>query len=186
VIDHADMLRHYDHGAILSEADNVLSQIDDLMPLYEQYGNLHGAPYEEDAEYYLAIQGPHDARYPHLLRAFLISQQSRQFRVLWDALFTMNEIGLTEWTYLQTCQQFLAAFSVDAPVKQQVIISGHIITPLGGHMLVNRCHFRLSSATHARPRESGRYLLLDCAKPIRAANELIGCLGSVFDDEDDE
>lgn len=182
-IDYVDDLRHFDHAAILDEADNVLRQSDDLTPLYRQYGALYGAPYEEEVGYYLAVRGPSDPRYPHLLRAFMISQQNRQFQMLWDALFTVNEIGLTEWVYLQTCQRFLAAFSADAPAEQRVIISGHMATPLGGHMLVNRCHFRLSSATHACPREAGRYLLLDCARPVRSANELINNLGSVFEDD---
>jgi hypothetical protein len=185
VVDKAELLWHFDHGAILREADTVLSQTDNLAPLYNQYAALYGAPYAEEAEYYLAVRGPNDPRYSHLLRAFTISQQSRSFKILWDALFTMNEVGRTEWVYLQTCQQFLRAFSVGAPVEQRVMVSGHIVTPMGGHMLVNRFHLRLSSATHARPREAGRYLLLDCARPVRAANELIGHLGNVFEDDDD-
>jgi hypothetical protein len=147
---------------------------------------LYGAPYEEEADYYLAVRGPDDPRYTHLLRSFMISQQSTPFRILWDMLFTVNEIGLTEWAYLQGCQRFLSTFSVDAPAEQRVLVSGHMITPMGGYMLVNRCQFRLSSAAHARPREAGRYLLLDCAKPARAANDLLGCLGSVFDDDDED
>ncbi len=186
VCEHVDLLRHFDHGAILQDADHALSMTDDLTPLYQQYSLLYGAPYEEEADYYLAVRGPGDPRYTHLLRAFMISRQSTPFRILWDALFATDEIGLTEWAYLQGCQQFLAAFSVDAPAEQRVLVSGHMITPLGGHMLVNRCHFRLSSATHARPREAGCYLLLDCATPARAANDLLGCLGSVFDDDEDD
>jgi len=160
-----------------------LGQADDLTPLYRQYGAVYGAPYEEEAAYYLAIQGPDDPRFAHLLRAFMISRQSRTFQMLWDTLFTMNETGLAEWVYLQICQQFLAALSVGAPGEQRVIVSGHIVTPLGGYVLVNRCHFRLASATHARPREAGRYLLLNCASPVHAANDLIGCLGSVFEEK---
>jgi hypothetical protein len=186
VCEYVALLRHFDHEAVLREADRALSQADDLTPLYQQYGTISGSPYDEEAEYYLAIHGPRDPRYAHLLRAFMISQQSAPFRVLWDMLFTMNEIGLTEWAYLQGCQQFLSAFSVDAPVEQRVLVSGHMVTPMGGYMLVNRCQLRLSSATHARPREAGRYLLLNCAKPTRAANDLLSCLGSVFDDDDDD
>jgi hypothetical protein len=186
VCEHVDLLRHFDHEAILRDADQVLSQTDDLTPLYQQYGALHGASYGEEADYYLAVRGPGDPRYTHLLRAFMISQQSTPFRILWDLLFTMNEIGLTEWAYLQGCQQFLSTFSVDAPADQRVLVSGHMVTPMGGYMLVNRCQLRLSSATHARPREAGRYLLLDCAKPVRAANDLLGCLGNVFEDDADD
>jgi hypothetical protein len=181
----ADELRCFDHQAILREADLTLAQADDLEPLYRQHSAVYGAPYEEDAEYFLAVRSKRDPRYPHLLRAFMIARQNSAFQALWDLLFTQNEIGLTEFAYLQTCQQFLAAFSADAPAPQRVIVSGHIVTPMGGYMLVNRCHFRLSSATHARPRDAGRYLLLDCAKPVQSANMLLNGLGSVFEDDED-
>jgi len=68
-----------------------------------------------DRQQYLAVNGPEDPRYPHLLRAFLIGNQSKQFQVLWDALFTQNEQTLSELVYLKSCQDFLAAFSADAP-----------------------------------------------------------------------
>jgi hypothetical protein len=185
VIGRVDALRHFDHAAILRETDEVLAQADDLTPLYKQYGQLYGTPYADDAEYLLAVEGPDDPRYAHLLRAFTISRQSREFHLLWDALFTMNEVGIAEMAYLQVCQQFLAAFSADAPAPQRVMVSGHLVTPTGGHALVNRFHLRLSSAAHARPCEAGHYLLLDCAQPVSAANELLACLGSVFDDDEE-
>jgi hypothetical protein len=148
------------------------------------YGQIYGQSYEKDAEYLLAINGPNDPRYPHLLRAFVISHQSREFSLLWDALFTMNEVGLAETAYLQACREFLETFSVEAPVPQRVMVSGHIVTPAGGHTMGNRYHLRLSSAAHARPREAGQYLLLDCTRPVSAANELSAHLGNVFEDEE--
>jgi hypothetical protein len=181
IAQHVALLREFDHQAILQDADHVLHQTEDLEALFRQYSEVYGGSYEEEAGYFLAVNGPRDPRYPHLLRAFVISHQSKPFQVLWDALFTQNELGLTESAYLQCCREFLSALSVGAPAKQQVIVSGHVVTPLDGYTLVNRHHLRLSSATHARPREAGRYLLLDCAKPVRAANELLGALGSVFE-----
>jgi hypothetical protein len=183
VIDRADELRHFDHQAILRDADNVLAQADDLTPLFRQYSAVYGSPYAEDAEYYLGVKGPNDPRYAHLLRAFVISRQSEPFKLLWEAMTTQNEAGLTEFAYVQACQKFLAAFSSDAPVPQRVLVSGHMITPMGGYALVNRFHLRLSSGTHARPRDAACYLLLDCTKPVRSANELMGSLGSVFEDD---
>jgi hypothetical protein len=181
-----ETLRDFDHCAILREADQTLAQAPDLTTLYRQYGQLLGADYAGEARYALSVSGPGDPRYPHLLRAFMISQQSKPFQVLWDALFTQNELGMAEWAYVQLTQEFLAAFSEGAPAPQRAIVSGHIITPLGGYNLVNRFHLRMSSATHARPREAGRYLLLDCAKPVYGANELLGTLGNVFTEEDDD
>lgn len=181
VLKHVDILHYFDHQAILQEADAALSQSSDLTDLYSQYASIHGLPYQDIAYQYLAVDGPQDPRYPHLLRAFLIGNQSRQFQVLWDALFTQNEQGLPDLVYLKTCEEFLAAFSVDAPADQQVIVSGHIATPRGGHKLVNIHQLRLSSAAHAHPRQAGQYLLLDCSKPVQSAHELLVCLRNVFD-----
>jgi len=133
------------------------------------------------ARHYLTVEGPDDPRYPHLLRGFIISQQSREFAMLWDMLFTQNEFGLTPTAYLAGCQQFLSAFSAGAPTPQTVVVSGHIVTPRG-FALVNRYHLRVSSAAHARPREAGMALLLDCAAPVKSADELLPNLLSVFED----
>lgn len=176
-----DVLCDFDHHAILKEADDVLAQAENLSELYDAYAHMLGRPYDEMARHYLAIQGRNDPRYPELLRAFMISHQSAQFDILWNALFTQNESGLTEQAYLNGCQEFLRQFSAGAPVPQRVIVSGHIVTPSGGYTLPNRYHLRVSSATHARPRESGCYLLLDCARPVESAIPLTVHLHSVFD-----
>ena len=180
-VGHVETLRRLDHDALLAEADNTLAQADDLEPYYDQYANVTGEPYREAARRLHAINGPADPRYPHLLRGFAISQQNRQFDILWNALFTQNESGLTEEAYTNGCQVFLQTFSVDAPCPQNVIVSGHIATPSGGHTLVNRQHLRMASAAHARPREAGQYLLLDCTLPQRAAPQLLGSLRNLFD-----
>jgi len=180
-IRHADTLRYFDHQALLDEADATLAQAPDLAPLYQQYGGIHGAPYDELARHFLAVDGPDDPRYPHLLRGFMISQQSPAFAALWDALFTQNEYGLTPTAYVTGCQEYLRAFSAGAPVPQTVVVSGHIVTQRG-YALVNRYHLRVSSAAHARPREAGMALLLDCAGPVRSADELLHNLIGVFDE----
>lgn len=184
VIQRVDNLRQLDHRAILDQTDAILREADDLTPLYQQYSAIYGAPYAEDAEELLAITGPSDPRYPHLLRSFMISQQSQEFKLLWTALFTQNERGLPDSTYTSVCDEFLAAFSVDAPAPQRAVVSGHIGTP-GGHTLVNRHHLRLSSAAHAHPREAGEYLLLDCAHPVHSAASLIQHLDSAFEIDDE-
>lgn len=181
VIKHVDVLQYYDHQTILQDADTVLSQSSDLTELYKQYAAIHGTSYQQIAQHYLAVNGPEDPRYSHLLRAFLISNQSKQFQVLWDALFTQNESALSELIYLNSCLEFLDAFSVGAPAPQRVMVSGHIATPRGGHALVNTHHLRLSSAAHAHPREAGQYLLFDCSKPVQSAHELLSGLRNVFD-----
>lgn len=180
VVMHADLLRHFDHDAILANADDILAQSDDLDALYEQFQRLYGVPYEEMAFRDLAIRGRQDPRYPHLLRAFMIGRQSAEFRVLWNALFTQNEYGLTSQVYANGCAQFLRAFSTGAPAEQQVIASGHITTP-NGQTVVNPYHLRFSSAAHARPRTAGVYLLLDCAAPVEGAHQLVPHLRPLFE-----
>jgi hypothetical protein len=178
---HLHTLRTFDHQALLQEAEDVLGQTDDLDGLLRGYAKLSGASYDEMARHYLAVDGPDDPRYPHLLRAFMITQQNKRFEVLWDALFTQNERGRSRSDYRRDCQDFLEAFSVDAPDEQQVVVSGHIVTPDGGYAVVNKHHLRVSSATHARPRDAGQFLLLDCAQPVRSASDLLDGLWDVFD-----
>ncbi|NDJ78727.1 MAG: hypothetical protein GYB65_20955 [Chloroflexi bacterium] len=177
---YVDALRHFDHYALLEEADYVLSQSDNLDLLFHQYRSIFGAPYDELAQHYLAINGPDDPRYTHLLRGFMIGEQDRQFGVLWDALFTQNEAGRTRTSYQRLCTEFLEAFSEDAPTPQRVVVSGHIAARDGAE-LVNTYHLRLASAAHAIPRESGLYLLLDCERPVRTAQTLLDHVYPVFD-----
>ncbi|NTW77493.1 MAG: hypothetical protein HGB33_06925, partial [Syntrophaceae bacterium] len=51
-----------------------------------------------------------------------------------------REIGIPGPIYLNGTQQFLAAFSMDAPAEQRVVVSGHIVTPEGGFRVVNAYH----------------------------------------------
>lgn len=179
VIAFADQLRAYDHCTVLHEADRLLTELDPLDEAYRLFGSQHGAPYDQLAHHTLAVDGPADPRYAHLLRGFLIGQRSRTFGMLWDLLFTRNEFGLNAAAYLNGCQRFLEAYSTDAPVPQRVMVSGHIATS-GGHAVVNAHHLRLSSAAHAHPREAGEYLLLDCARPVPTADALLPWLRPVF------
>lgn len=179
-IQQVDELRTFDHNVLLDEADLILGQADDPDDLYSQFRTIYGVPYDEMAYRYLAIEGPQSPRYPHLLRGFMIARQSQRFQALWNALFTQNEYGLTEQSYLKLCLTFLEAFSAGAPAPQHVMVSGHIATPRGGHHILNTTHLRLASAAHARPRDAGEYLLLDCAKPVQTAQDLLDHLHPVF------
>lgn len=186
VIDQVNRLRHFDHRALLANADDVLAQAPDLAPLYRQYSTVYGTSYAEDAHELLAIQGADDPRYAELLRGFIISQQSESFRLLWDALFTQNERNMSDTEYLHVCEDFLDAFSEGAPGPQRVVVSGHIVTPGGGYKVINRYHLRLASAAHARPVTAGLYLRLDCAQPMHSAIDLMHRLDSVFVDNEED
>jgi hypothetical protein len=174
-----EKLSHFDHQAILSEFTHALSL--NLYPeqLRSLYGQTMGMPYEVLARYYLAVEGPEDPRYDNLVRSFMISQESHDFELLWDALFTRCEQGVPRALYERLVSMFLDAFSQGAPAVQKFIVTGHI-TVKGGHAVVTPQHLRIASATHATPREAGQYLMLDFAKPVASIDDLVVSLGSVF------
>jgi len=101
----------------------------------------------------------------------MIGQQSHEFEMLWDTLFTRCEQSLPLPLYERLLSVFLEAFSKDAPTPQRFLVTGHMVVQ-GGHAVVTPHHLRIASAAHARPREAGEYLLLDCGKPVDSMAEL--------------
>lgn len=179
-IKRVERLRFFDHDDLLRDADQTLARQENLNKVYEAYAELSGHSYEELARAYLAVTGPDDPRYSHLMRALFISERDHRFSVLWDFLFTQNERGLVPAAYDQICRLFVDAFSVGAPAAQHFCVSGHVVVPNGGYVTLNDYHFRFASATHARPRESGVYLLFDSQQPLRKAGEMAAKVRSVF------
>jgi hypothetical protein len=178
-IEHLDLLRNFDHQAIINEFDHVLKinqQPDQLRALY---GKTFGLPYEMLAKHYIAAESANDPRYDHLLRAYMISQQSEAYEILWDALFTRCEIGMAFPLYQRLLNTFLDAYSIGAPAPQRFLVTGHIPVR-GGHAVIAESHLRLASAAHAQPREDGEYLLLDFGAPIASMSELEKRTQSVF------
>lgn len=173
-------LRNFNHDELLHAADQTLAQQENIEKVYDTYAHLSGQSYEELARKYLAVNGPNDPRYSHLMRALYISETNPNFAMLWDFLFSQNERGLVESAYEQICRRYLDALSVGAPAPQQVCVSGHIVIPEGGYKVLNERHLRFASGIHARPRENGRYLLMNCQTPIKKASELVPMLNTVF------
>jgi len=172
-------LRRFDHAAIRSEYNDVLALNPKPDQLRSMYGEAMGMPYEVLARHYLAVNGPDDPRYDDLLRAFMISEHSREFEVLWSALFTRCEKELSPALYERILGKFLETLSAGAPEPQRVLVTGHIDVT-GGHQLVTPRHLRLASAKHANPREAGEYLLFDADQPVESAEDLVSRLGTVF------
>jgi hypothetical protein len=175
-----DTLAHLDHRAVLEEFDHALS----INPYPEQLRSLYsktmGMPYEMLARYYLGVSGPEDPRYDYLIRSIMISQQSREFELLWDMLFTRCEQTLPLPLYERLLSVFLETFSKGAPAPQRFLVTGHI-TVVGGHIAVTPQHLRLASAAHAQPREAGEYLLIDFGRPVESMATLEASLGTVFE-----
>jgi hypothetical protein len=118
-----------------------------------------------------------DPRYDHLLRGFLAAS-SPSFDLLWSALFTRCEEEYGPADYAIFLDAMLKELSLDF-FPQYVLISGHMKTP-GGYRIVAGRQLRLASAAHARPREAGRYLVFDAARPVSTVNDLLSGLHSVY------
>ncbi len=80
--------------------------------------------------------------------------------------------------YAETLRLVLQHLST-AYVSQQVLVAGHIAVQDGFQIIAER-HLRIASGSHARPRETGRYLLFDTARPINTAADLLPNLHSVY------
>jgi Calcineurin-like phosphoesterase len=174
-----DKLRQFDHQTVIKEFDHALSINPHPEQLRALYGQTMGMPYEMLARYYLAVSGPEDPRYDQLIRSFMISQQSKEFELLWDMLFTRCEQGTPLPLYERILETFLEKFSEGAPAPQRFLVTGHMVVK-GGHAVVTPQHLRIASAAHARPREAGEYLLMDFGKPIETMDNLLGTLNRIF------
>ena len=138
-------------------------------------------PYDDTIREYFAINGPEDPRYDHFLIGAVATSSHPDFQLLWEALFTRNELQYDAEAYELMQQSTLEALSWQFE-PQQVLVSGHIDCK-GGYKLVGEKQLRFASAKHALPRESGVYLLFDAEKRVKTAVELIPHLGSVFKSE---
>jgi hypothetical protein len=175
-----ETLRQLDHRAVLEEFDYALSINPHPEQLRSLYAQAMGMPYEVLARYYLAVSGPEDPRYDYLIRSMMLGQESKEFELLWGALFTRCEQGVPLVLYERLLSVFLDTLSQGAPAPQRFLVTGHLPVKKGGYEVVTKQHIRLASATHARPRETGQYLLLDFGKPVEAMADLEQALGTVF------
>jgi hypothetical protein len=174
-----EKLSHFDHRAILAEFDQVIAENPHPDQLRALYAKTMGMPYEVLARYYLAVTGPNDPRFDHLVRSVMLGQRSEDFDLLWDALFTRCEYETPQPLYKRAVVIGLEAMSAGAPAPQQFLVTGHIGVQ-GGHFVVTENHLRIASATHANPREAGQYLMVDFGQPVPSMAALEQRLESVF------
>lgn len=170
-----------DHLAMLAAVEEQLQSFgyDEARASYER---ITGGSYDREARELLAVTGPNDPRYNDLLRGTLATTNNYLFDLLWAALFGRNEQENGAKMYDAVVDRFLKSVSAISPHPQRVLVSGHMVTR-GGYALVGEKQLRLSSYSHARPREAGLYLLLDTERPVRAAADLIPGLRPVFPPE---
>lgn len=177
---HVDRLCNLNHRHLIDMADNELKKFD-IASLQRGYSHFTGVSYEEQSKRYLAVTGPEDPRYNELLRVLFLSGQNTDFDLIWNTLFSQNELDVGEGTYLKTVRNFLQYFSESSTTEQRVLVSGHIGVK-DGYAEIGKQQLRLASFTHAFPKRAARYLLLDCDKPINSAADLVPNLRFVFDD----
>jgi len=178
---HVDRLCSLNHKNLIDLADAELKKFD-IASLQRGYSHFTGVSYEEQAKRYLAVTGPDDPRYNELLRVLFLSGQNTDFDLMWNTLFSQNELDVGEGTYLKTVKNFLQSFTEAGMLEQRVLVAGHIGVK-DGFAEIGKQQLRVASYTHAFPKRSARYLLLDCAAPIKAASELVPSLRFVFDDD---
>lgn len=172
-VDIADVVLNFDHDALVKLADDVIRQEFDIAAL------RRSIEYSTQAIYYLAVEDENDPRFTDLLRSELLSQSNQDYRLLWDVLFTTNEQDWHIAGYSLIAAAFLKHISALSPYEQRVIVAGHITTP-GGYAEIGARQLRIASYAHATPKHEGHYLLLDCAKPIHQAADLIPHLRKTF------
>jgi predicted phosphodiesterase len=176
---HAERLFNLDHAALINAADQELKKFD-IASLQRGYSHFTGLSYEEQARRYLAVTGPEDPRYNDLLRVLFLTGQNTDFDLVWNTLFSQNELEVGEATYQRTVKTFLQTISDVSPHEQRVLTTGHIGVK-DGYAEIGKQQLRFASYTHAFPKRSARYLTLDCEAAVKTTSDIVGCLKFVFD-----
>lgn len=177
---HAERLLKINHLELIETADKELQRFD-IASLQRGYSHFTGLSYDEQAKRYLAVTGSDDPRYNDLLRVLFLSGQNTDFDLMWNTLFSQNELEVGDSNYIRTVKNFLQYLSEVSPNEQRVLTTGHIGVK-DGFTEVGKQQLRFASYTHAFPKRSARYLILDCATPVKTAADLIPGLRFVFDD----
>lgn len=178
-VKHVERLLQVDHYTLIESADKELAKFD-IASLQRGYSHFTGLSYEDQAKRYLAVTGPDDPRYNDLLRVLFLSGQNTDFDLTWNTLFSQNDLEVGELVYQRTIKNFLQYISEVSPHEQRVLVAGHIGVK-DGYAEVGKQQLRLASYTHAFPKRSARYLLMDCEKPVKTVSDLVPGLKFVFD-----
>jgi Icc-related predicted phosphoesterase len=176
---HAERLFNLNHTDLVGMADRELKKFD-IASLQRGYSHFTGISYEEQAKRYLAVTGQEDPRYNDLLRVLFLSGQNTDFDLMWNTLFSQNELDVGESAYLKTVKNFLQYISDASPAEQTVLVAGHIGVK-DGFAEVGKQQLRVASYTHAFPKRSARYLILNCETPVKTAADLMPGIKFVFD-----
>lgn len=170
----AEKLLNFDHEALLMQGDQLMNENYDLDAM------RRNEAYVQKARQLLAVTGVDDPRFADLLRGEIISQTFTDFRFLWEVLFSTNEQQVSVPVYRAITDRFLEAISSQSPHPVRVLIAGHIAAD-DGFEYVGTQQIRLASYEHARPKERGRYMLLDVTRRVLVASQLESATYPTFD-----
>ncbi|MCA9960322.1 MAG: metallophosphoesterase family protein [Chloroflexota bacterium] len=172
-----ERLLNYSHRRIWRETSESLPP--EIRPsLRRALSKTSNQSYDDMVRKYFAVTGPDDPRYDHFLIGAVSTTSHPDFQLLWEMLFTRNEYQYGEDAYGIVLNSMLQALSTNYQ-PQRVLVAGHIDCR-GGYKIVSQYQLRMASAKHAIPRNSGLYLLFNAEKEIKAAQELVFGLNSVF------
>jgi hypothetical protein len=177
----APTLFEWDHNQMLQQAEQLLAG-KDREKLRESFAHMSGEKaYETLVSGFFGLQGPESRQFDDPLRGFLVTL-SPAYRILWAALFTRSEKEYGS-RYPEILSGALAQLSQNYNT-QRILVSGHMGVS-GGVKAISMgdtgcSQLRIASATHALPRKSGRYLILDAEKPVSHARDLLTSIHKLF------
>lgn len=170
-------LFNWNHRSILTKAQSKLLK-GDKEGMRRAYAKLsQKESYEELATRYLSVTGKDDPRYDDLLLGFFATSDD-EFDLLYSALSTSCEQELDIDKYSVALTKLLQYLS-SGYSNQNFLVSGHM-TVQEGYQIVTKNQLRIASGVHAKPVQTGRYLLFDTAKPIENIESLLEGLKSIF------
>jgi hypothetical protein len=162
----------FDHESLLRFGDDQLKE-------YDLAALRQNTEYRFQAKVQLAVDEIDDPRYTDLLRGMHINRNHPDFALLWETLFTMNEMETSVELYEALVESFLRQISALSEHEQRVLVAGHIGVK-GGYKFVGERHLRLASYAHAHPPAGGHYLLLNCEKQVETASQLVPHLHRIY------
>jgi len=166
----AEMLLSFSHEDLLAEVDKLLTRSDVLDLIFEHL-QMSLEEYDHKSWELLAVTGSNDPRYFALLRGFIATSLEPEWSALWEFFFTQCEAAGGVTHYLRVLKKFLSIYALPEQA-QTMLVTGHIPVR-NGVEIIGEQQLRLASWSHSIPQESGRYLLLDTAKPLHSMDELL-------------
>lgn len=170
-------LFNWSHQAILSEAHTRL-EIGDRTGMRRAFARLsQSESYDDLARRYLSVKGEDDPRYDDLLLGFFTTSNS-EFDLLYSALSTNCEQEFGMEAYSKALTGLLQYLSLEYST-QRILVSGHMSVQ-NGYQVIAKNQLRFASGSHAKPLETGQYLLFDTSQPVEIMENLLAGMFSIY------